>query len=259
MEVSKPITVTNTHNCPTHGNYEVQTLYVLDRPIRSSLECPECKILRLQTEAQKAQNMAKREEEGRLRDKKQTLFNTANVPYRYADASLRSYKASSAKQRDILARLTKYCENWFEYRDKGTSLMLLGSPGTGKTHLACSIIFEITHKLCPAQYTTVADFSRAVRATYASGVKETETDALNRFADYQLLVIDEIGSSSGSDHEKQTLFDLINRRYNAVAPTILLSNLLLEEVREFLGARIMDRLREGGGKVFVLDWESYRK
>jgi len=28
---------------------------------------------------------------------------------------------------------------------------------------------------------------------------------------------------------------------------------------EYLGERIMDRLRQGGGKLLVLNWESYRK
>jgi len=195
----------------------------------------------------------------RAKEKQGLLHDAAMVPDRYWNDSLRNFDAKTPSQKTILKKLTDYAEKWPERYSDGTSLMLLGTPGTGKTHLACSLIFEVTQQLYSARFTMVADFSRAIRATYNSAAKEDDGAVLDRFAQYHFLVIDEVGSSSGSDHEKQALFDLINRRYNAVRPTMLLSNLSLEEVREFLGARIMDRLREGGGKVFVLDWESHRK
>lgn len=259
MEVSKPLTVTNTHNCPTHGNYDVRSLYVLDRAIHASLDCPKCKAEKDKTAAEETERRAQKAVEQQRKQQRQSLHDAAMVPDRYWNDSLRNFDAKTSAQKTILKKLTDYAEKWSEGYYNGTSLMLLGTPGTGKTHLACSLIFEVTQQLYSARFTTVADFSRAIRATYNSAAKEDEGAVLDRFAQYHFLVIDEVGSSSGSDHEKQALFDLINRRYNAVRPTMLLSNLSLEEVREFLGARIMDRLREGGGKVFVLDWESYRK
>ena len=42
-------------------------------------------------------------------------------------------------------------------------------------------------------------------------------------------------------------------------PTILLSNLNIEGLGEYLGERVMDRLREGGGKMIAFDWDSYRR
>lgn len=267
MEVSKPreinnaagYSVTNTHNCPIHGNYDVRTLYVIDRAIHSSTQCPKCKVENDKVTAEEAERRARIDAERQRKQKQKALHDAALVPDRYWLASLRSYEAKTTGQKNILKKLTEYAEKWPLRRQYGTSLMLLGLPGTGKTHLACSLIFEVTQQMGSARFTTVADFSRAIRATYSPAAKENEQDVLDRFTNYGFLVIDEVGSSSGSDHEKQALFDLINRRYNAVAPTMLLSNLSLEEVREFLGERIMDRLREGGGKVFVLDWESYRK
>ena len=37
-----------------------------------------------------------------------------------------------------------------------------------------------------------------------------------------------------------------------------MSNLTTNEVRDYLGERIFDRMREDGGQVRVFDWESYR-
>jgi DNA replication protein DnaC len=53
------------------------------------------------------------------------------------------------------------------------------------------------------------------------------------------------------------MFDVINRRYRDLHPTILLSNLDRDGLRAYLGERSFDRLREGG-IVVPFDWESYR-
>lgn len=259
MAASDPAIVTNVHNCREHGDYEVRTIYILDRALHGKLECPKCETERLQQEAVQKESRERAAKARQLQETQNAMFDAARIPDRYWSDSLRNFSATTPAQKSVLKRVTEYCEKWPEKFATGTSMMLLGTPGTGKTHLACSVIFEVTRHCHSAYFTTVADFSRAIRATYSPAAKETEGDVLDRFAGYAFLAIDEVGSSSGSDHEKQALFDLINRRYNAVRPTMLLTNLSLEEVREFLGARIMDRLREGGGKVLVLDWESYRK
>jgi DNA replication protein DnaC len=54
------------------------------------------------------------------------------------------------------------------------------------------------------------------------------------------------------------LFEIINGRYETCRPTIVISNLALAELEEYLGARAFDRLREGNGMVVVFDWETYR-
>jgi DNA replication protein DnaC len=53
------------------------------------------------------------------------------------------------------------------------------------------------------------------------------------------------------------LFDIIDKRYRDVKPTILISNLTKAELKGFLGERSFDRLREGGLWVDFL-WESFR-
>ncbi|EIG27035.1 hypothetical protein HMPREF1054_2009, partial [Haemophilus paraphrohaemolyticus HK411] len=51
----------------------------------------------------------------------------------------------------------------------------------------------------------------------------------------------------------------INERYEAMKPTILISNLSQQELGAYVGERIVDRMREGGGAMIAFDWESYRK
>ena len=54
------------------------------------------------------------------------------------------------------------------------------------------------------------------------------------------------------------LFTLLNGRYEAMRPSIVISNLTVSEVSKYLGDRVYDRLRENGGGVLAFDWQSFR-
>ena len=41
-------------------------------------------------------------------------------------------------------------------------------------------------------------------------------------------------------------------------PTILISNLPLEELSAFIGERVIDRMSDGGGCTLAFTWDSYR-
>ena len=72
-----------------------------------------------------------------------------------------------------------------------------------------------------------------------------------------LLILDEVGVQFGSDFEKQILFDVLNERYEKLKPSILLSNIPGDQLADYLGERVTDRLRENGGKMIGFDWDSY--
>ena len=73
-----------------------------------------------------------------------------------------------------------------------------------------------------------------------------------------LLILDEVGHQHGSDAERLTLFDVINARYEQCRPTLLITNLSLSGLREYLDDRPWRFCSEGGGRVLVFDWQSQR-
>jgi DNA replication protein DnaC len=81
---------------------------------------------------------------------------------------------------------------------------------------------------------------------------------MRSFAQVDLLILDEVGVQFGTEFEKVIITDIINRRYSDMRPTIIMSNLTSDELSEYLGARVVDRMYEGGGGVLAFDWESYR-
>ena len=103
-------------------------------------------------------------------------------------------------------------------------------------------------------FTTVMRAIRRVKDTWSRDSRESESEAIAALVFPDLLILDEVGVQFGSDTEKLILFDVLNERYEKRKPTLLLSNLPAEEVREYLGKRVCDRLSEDGGEVVVFDW-----
>ena len=100
---------------------------------------------------------------------------------------------------------------------------------------------------------------RQVKETWSKGSEKTEQDAINWFLTPDLLILDEVGVQFGSDAEKMIMFEVLNERYQNMKPTILISNLLPANLQEFVGERVMDRMKENGGRILQFDWKSNRE
>ncbi len=235
--------------CEQHGEYICQLTQLGSRLIASL--CPTCEQERIA-----AQEQAERER--READYRAQLIQRIGIPRRFADATLASYRPTSERAEKVLAACRRYVETWPERYAKGSSLILSGDVGTGKTHLACAVAKAIAAKhKARAAYMTVMQAVRRVRSTYSPDARETEQEVFDRISGLDLLVLDEVGVQSGSNHEHTTLFEIINRRYENVLPTIVISNLGLKELSEAIGERLVDRLREQGA-VLTFTWDSYR-
>jgi DNA replication protein DnaC len=117
-------------------------------------------------------------------------------------------------------------------------------------------------KLFPgARYYRLLDLLRQFRVSYSKNGVETEQDIMNEAGNYPLLILDEIGRQYGSTFEYNTIFDIIDTRYNNKLPTILCSNLSLagpESIPAFLGIAAMDRLNANSVKI-LCNCENYRR
>ena len=229
--------------CETHGEYPDTT----DEG-RAINDCPKCEEERKERLRQ----------ECRQRDRLRFVA-AAGIPPRYRLRSFDNYRATTDGQRAALNSVFGYAKTFPQRRAEGRNLILCGSVGTGKTHLATALVRAVieSHTL-EAVYSSAQAISLRVRATYDKAVSEDYQKVIAHFARPPLLVVDEIGVQSNSDHEKRIFYDLINSRYEQMSPTVLIGNMRPNEFEKWLGIRAMDRLQEGGCDIVQFDWSSYR-
>lgn len=160
---------------------------------------------------------------------------------------------------DALALCREYAEQFEQHLRIGRGILLLGNVGNGKTHLGCAIAQHVVREHeAWAVVSSAAEICRVVRGSFGKGASYTELDVLDELASYDLLVIDEVGVQSASDFTPGVLSDVIDRRYQYLRPTILVSNRKPTELPQFIGDRAVDRMRQGGGSVVGFHWESAR-
>lgn len=254
--MTSAITETYSDTCPSHGDFTSEQVTVIEgvRPIRKG--CPECAVIR------------KREREAadasaanilRINEQRVALerLRAAGVPARFEDKTLATYAVTNDGQQKALAACQRLVSCVRDRKD-APNLIMTGTPGTGKTHLSCGIVLEL-HKTRHVKRIDLPDLIREIRATWRRDSEKDEEQVLDWYGGLDLLILEEVGTGSGSDDERARIFQVINRRYEAMLPTVVVTNLSLAELRTEMGERVIDRLREGERSLVVFDWESARK
>lgn len=189
----------------------------------------------------------------------QESLQTACIPERFMNRTLKSFQASTPEQAQALAFAEAYADGFDAVMRSGRCAMFVGLPGTGKTHLAAGIALRVMRRdRRRVLFTTVMRAVRTIKDTWSKGSALSETQAIAALVFPDLLILDEVGVQFGSETEKLMLFDVLNERYEKRKPSLLISNLGLDDVRAYLGERVFDRLREDGGEAVAFGWESYR-
>ena len=240
--------------CIKHNVAYTSTNYIGDH----WTECPKCMIEIRDAEAKKQIERDKQAALEREQRRWAAKIGSAAIPERFKNRTLDSYVAKTSGQKKALAFAREYAENFDQVIKTGRSAVFVGKVGTGKTHLAVGIALSIMQQQKSPVFVTVQRLIRRVKDSWRTK-EETETEVINAFALPDLLILDEVGVQFGSEFEKQVLFDVLNERYEKLKPSILLSNIPSEQLSDYLGERVTDRLRENGGALIGFNWDSYRK
>jgi DNA replication protein DnaC len=189
------------------------------------------------------------------------LLDIANIPKRFQRCAVNGFEATTPQMVATRESVVKYLQNLDENIAAGRSVVMAGPPGTGKTHLACAMITAIIKSGHTAIYTSVLDAARDVKSTYGNQPTRfaSELEAYQHYTAPDVLVIDEVGVQYQTDAEAIIVWEIINRRYNDMKVTILISNETWDEMTAKLGERIMDRMRDSNGLYLPFVWESYRQ
>jgi DNA replication protein DnaC len=158
--------------------------------------------------------------------------------------------------------------------DSGGITILYGGYGTGKTRMAWEVArahkskrpnistgeqgWTTTYKKRPMVYTTAVNLFSTIKSTYVSGTKKSEKEVVSDYCEAALLVIDEVQERGETQYEDRQLTAIIDARYAADMPTILISNYSWEKLASTLSPAVIDRIEENGAKL-AFTWESFRR
>jgi DNA replication protein DnaC len=177
--------------------------------------------------------------------KLERAFQKARIPQRFMGKSLDNFKPIHASHKAIIEFAKKFVQAFrVDTQQPTKGLLLRGTEGTGKTHIAIAILKEIIQKGHEGLYWNVPELFCELRRTMGNSTDIDEGSILDEAIETQLLVLDDLGAEKASEYVLDRLYLIINGRYENDLPTLITTNLGLEQLRQQVGPRIVSRISE---------------
>lgn len=239
--------IETTIECPVHG------IQVYDDFVRLEPYCPVCAQEKLERERITKAVLRKcsitrgatqevlaslKADEGRDLSTFSNFVLDPNEPkQKFAYDVCQRFATRFVKRLEEQERLMAEGKDWRNANSKG--LCLVGKTCTGKTHLSFAIANELEALGVDVFYTTIP---RLLEEAYS---QRTNTAAVVRaMGQVSCLILDEVGMQRGSEAESRILHQLVDTRYRAGKPTVIVGNLPMTKLEDVMDVRVVRRLRE---------------
>jgi DNA replication protein DnaC len=156
------------------------------------------------------------------------LLRRAAIPARYEHCSFESYEASfPGADRSLAAAhlMARRFVDGYPATTAGRGLLLTGSIGVGKTHLAVGILHSlIVEKGVHGLFCDYRELLKQIQNSWNPQVATTEMEILRPVFDAEVLVLDELGAARPTDWVWDTVALVLNTRYNDKRTTLITTN-----------------------------------
>lgn len=145
-------------------------------------------------------------------------------------------------QREHMRTILNFCQNYANhFTKKAQSLIMYGGTGLGKTHLSLAIANVVIERGYDVYYGSIQSIMEKLEREHF-GRKNTEESEKDDIINADLLIIDDLGVEFVTQFTTAALHDLLNSRMLKGLPTIISTNLEMEEIYEKYTQRIASRL-----------------
>ena len=196
-------------------------------------------------------------------DRFKKLLAAARIPRRYVACSFENFKTAPGTPQDHALLLARSLVNEYPAVERG--LLFMGPAGVGKTHLAVAIIRGLIQKGFAGIFSEFGALLKEIQDSYNPISKSSEFKVLAPIYQTDVLVLDELGATVPTDWVRDTMYQIINKRYNDNKLTIFTTNYFDEQrsekeqvLEDRISSRLRSRLHEMCTKV-VMDGEDYRR
>ena len=154
--------------------------------------------------------------------KLQRLIEAARIPPRYQECLFENFDTLNPKLGKAKTMASRFVE---EYPVVDCGLLILGTCGVGKTHLAVSIIRALMLRY--GTWCIFYDFRellKQIQSSFNPVVGATEWQIIEPVLQCEVLLLDDLGAERPTDWVRDTFAYIINHRYNQKRTTLITSN-----------------------------------
>lgn len=175
----------------------------------------------------------------------------------FENFSLDYYKANPEIYKRMKSNLDRAKAYVKGFKDNKANLLLIGTTGTGKTHISTAIAREIIEQgydvIYDSIHNIISDFEDD---KFKSGYSYTEQKS-EKYLECDLLIIDDLGTEFSSQFTISCIYNLLNSRMNHGKATLISTNLSPEELSSKYEGRIYSRL-VGRSTLLLFEGEDRR-
>ena len=180
-----------------------------------------------------------------LTSRSRRIEEAANIPLLYKNASFESFaipKDNPTAERGLehVWREVRSYAREFPVGDK-LGMLLIGEPGTGKTHLAVAALRYLIARGFEGLFFDYQNLLEKIRSGYDPASGSSDREAFRTALDAEILLLDDVGAHRVTDWVEDTVTSIITYRCNNKKPLITTTNLTDPEA----GGLVVERTTAG--------------
>lgn len=180
------------------------------------------------------------------KDRIEKLFKISEIGKRFQDRTFEKF----IQDRDFEAyrRAKTYADNFKKNKEQGSGLIITGTVGNGKTHLAAAIANQlIAEHLETVIFSTVINILDKIKGCYNNYTKDIDSNDLEiiyHLKNCDLLILDDFGKEKMTGWAAERIYNIINSRYENLKPIVITTNFDLKALKNHIDSACFSRLME---------------